>query len=53
MVYYEKALNLNPDFKEAYDGYGKILLKLNKHAKALEYIRKDLVLLDLQKIILK
>ena len=38
--HYEKALNLNPNSKEACDGYGRLLLKLNQHNKALAYIRK-------------
>ena len=38
--YYEKALNLNPNINETLDEYGKILLKLNKHAEGLNFIRK-------------
>ena len=37
---FEKSLNLNPNKKETCEGYGNILLKLNQHNKALEYIRK-------------
>ena len=37
---FEKSLNLDPDKKETHEGYGNILLKLNHHSKALEYIRE-------------
>ena len=37
---FEKSLNLNPTNKKACSGYGKLLLKLNQHKKALAYIRK-------------
>ena len=37
---FEKSLNLNPDNKETCEGYGNVLLKLDKHDKALAYIRK-------------
>ena len=38
--YFEKSLNLNKNNKKTYEDYGNILLKLNKHYKALDYIRK-------------
>ena len=31
---------LDPNKKETYDSYGNILLKLNLHDEALDYIRK-------------
>ena len=37
---YEKALNLDPSRKDVCEGYGDLLLKLNMHIKALEYIKK-------------
>ena len=37
---FEKSLNLNPNKKKTFEGYGNILLKLNQHSKALEYIKK-------------
>ena len=38
--YYEKALNLAPNKKAIFYRYGTLLLELNQHIKALEYIRK-------------
>ena len=38
--YYELALNLDPNKKKACFGYGRILLELNQHNKALAYIEK-------------
>ena len=37
---FEKAMILNPGNKEISHGYGILLLKLNQHAKGLDYIRK-------------
>ena len=38
--YYELALNLETKKKKACFGYGRILLELNQHNKALAYIEK-------------
>ena len=37
---FEKAMILNPGNQEISHGYGILLLKLNQHAKGLDYIRK-------------
>jgi len=38
--YFEKSLNLDPNREKTYQHYGELLLKLNQHSKALEYLRK-------------
>ena len=38
--YYEKALHLNPNQKKGQFGYGRILLLMNQHNKALHFIKK-------------
>jgi len=38
--YLEKSLNVDPNAKKTNEGYGNLLLKLNQHNKAIEYIRK-------------
>ena len=37
---FEKAMILNSGNQEISHGYGILLLKLNQHAKGLDYIRK-------------
>jgi len=36
---FEKSLNIDPN-KKTFEGYGNLLLKLNQHNKALNYIKK-------------
>jgi tetratricopeptide (TPR) repeat protein len=38
-IYYEKCLNIDPEYKNACSGYGGLLLKLNQHNKGLKYLR--------------
>ena len=38
-IYYEKCLNIDPEYKNACLGYGGLLLKLNQHNKGLKYLR--------------
>ncbi len=38
-IYYEKCLNIDPEYKNACSGYGVLLLKLNQHNKGLKYLR--------------
>ena len=40
IIYYEKCLNIDSNYKNACLGYGGLLLKLNKHNEGLKYLQK-------------
>ena len=40
--YYEKLIELNPNFPEAYFDYGRLLIQIGEHENGLEMVRKAL-----------